>query len=205
MWELILKADVEFFDKEAAKKLPDTLGYYEHATDTIYLNQFAIFEELKRKNVKVSDVSVINRIIAVLNHEIFHAAAHPVLKEHIRQFIKKNITTNENMVGTLEHMLINTIGIIWQEVGVRVYQEGQHPDQAIANVLRADGGYRKKIQDNIRELEYFASVEAMRGENIYVAMVKFVEDYVVKSIKAMLEKLKVRLNETIKRISRGQQ
>ena len=49
MWELILKADVEFFSKDAAKKRPDMLGYYDIATDTIYLNHFTVFKELKER------------------------------------------------------------------------------------------------------------------------------------------------------------
>ena len=148
MWELILKADVEFFSKDAAKKRPDMLGYYDIATDTIYLTHFAVFKELKEKQVNVSDVSIINRIMAVLNHETFHAAVLPSLREHIRQFVANELTKDEKMIKTLEKILINTMGHIWQEIGVRVYQEGQHPDQAIANVLRAGSGYRERIKEN---------------------------------------------------------
>ena len=110
------------------------------------------------------------------------------------------------MIEMLEPMFMQTIGIIWQEIGVRVYQEGQHPDQAIANVLKADGSYRKKIQEYIRELKYFALARGIGwGENTYYYMVKFVEDYVFNSIKTMLDKLQRRLDEAIKRIAGEQQ
>lgn len=201
LWELILKADVEFFSKDAAKKRPDMLGYYDIATDTIYLNHFAVFKELKERQVNVSDVSIINRIMAVLNHETFHAAVLPSLEQHVRQYVWKNITKDKNMIKVFEKILISTIGHIWQEIGVRVYQEGQHPDQAIANVLRAGSGYRERIKENMREYEYFAKEYKKRtGSSVYLAVVEFVDGYITESIKAMLGKLQGRLDEAIKQI-----
>lgn len=198
MWKLILKADVEFFDKEAAKNRSDMLGYYEVTNDTIYLNHWAIFQEVKKKNVKISEATVINRIMAVLSHETFHAAVHPHLEDHIEEFIRKNITDIEEIVENMKQMLLNTMGHIWQEVGVRIYQEGQHPDQAIVNVIHKDSGYRKKINDAMKEYKFFAEdYKKKTGENIYVSIVEFVDEFITDNIQKMLEKLNHRIKNLL--------
>ena len=144
--------------------------------------------------------------MAVLNHEMFHAAVLPSLKEHIRQFIKENLTTNEVMIKILEKILISTMGHIWQEIGVRVYQEGQHPDQAIANVLRAGGGYRRTIEGNMREFKYFAEeYKKRKGSDLYVDIVDFVDEYITESIDLMVKKLQHRLSQVIKEIKGEEQ
>jgi len=202
---------VNFFDKEAAKNRPDMLGYYDPLDDTIYLNHWAIFDEVKKKNIKISEATLINRIMAVLNHETFHAAVHPHLEDHLRQFLRENLIENKevgvpddmkrSLEKTMQKMLINTIGHIWQEIGVRIHQEGQHPDQAIINVLHEGSGYRGKISAAMKEYQFFAEDKKKKGDRFWVLIVEFVDEFITDNIKLMLEKLNTRLRTVLDSIS----
>lgn len=206
MWQLILKADVEFFDKEQSKTMKDTFGFYDWNSDTIYLNLQGIWHDLKQKSKRygsnfiikpeITDGRLINELLKVLNHELFHAGVQSAIEEKLESFIisienKRGSKFETYMRTHFKNVLNDTIGMIWQEVGVRIHQEGLPAWKAIVSVLGKKSSYLKTLKEKLREMEFFA-------EMVDDSLFSNINDYILNLTKEIINDMTNKLDKQIK-------
>ena len=85
----------------------------------------------------------------------------------------------------------STVGIIWQEIGVRIHQEGKSTLRAIREVLAEGSTYYKELKNRVRDLEFI-----IQNDELIKIIFSDIKDFT----KEVMQTIQDNLNEKIKTI-----